>query len=38
LESIVAIAKKYDMFLIFDEIYEKLTYNDADRVLLSDII
>jgi len=38
LESIVAIAKKYDMFLIFDEIYEKLTYNDEDRVLLSDII
>jgi aspartate/methionine/tyrosine aminotransferase len=26
------------MFLIFDEIYEKLTYNDEDRVLLSDII
>ncbi len=38
LESIVAIAKKYDMFLIFDEIYEKLTYDIADKVLLSDII
>jgi alanine-synthesizing transaminase len=38
LEGIVAIAKKYDLFLIFDEIYEKLVYNDADKVPLSDII
>ena len=38
LVSIVDIAKKYNLFLIFDEIYEKLTYRDEDRVLLSDII
>jgi len=38
IESIVAIAKKYDLFLIFDEIYEKLTYEEKDRVLLADVI
>ena len=38
LVSIVDIAKKYNLFLIFDEIYEKLTYEDKDRVLLSDIV
>ena len=38
LVSIVEIAKKYNLFLIFDEIYEKLTYIDEDRVLLSDIV
>lgn len=38
LEKIVDIAKNYNLFLIFDEIYEKLTYLDEDRVLLSDII
>lgn len=38
LEKIVGLAKKYDLFVIFDEIYEKLVYNDQDRVLLSDII
>ena len=38
LVSIVNIAKKYNLFLIFDEIYEKLTYEDKDRVLLSDIV
>ena len=38
LESIINIAKKYNLFVIFDEIYEKLVYNEKDRVLLSDII
>lgn len=38
LEWVVSIAKKYDLFVIFDEIYEKLTFNENDRVLLSDII
>ena len=38
LESIVQIAKKYSLFLIFDEIYEKLTFDKKDMVLLSDII
>ncbi len=36
--SIVDIAKKYNLFLIFDEIYEKLTYEEKDKILLSDII
>jgi aspartate/methionine/tyrosine aminotransferase len=36
--KIVDIAKRYNLFLIFDEIYEKLTYEDKDRVLLSDIV
>jgi len=38
LQNIVYIAKKYDLFLIFDEIYEKLVFNKKDRVLLSEII
>lgn len=38
LEWIVDIAKRYDLFLIFDEIYEKLTFDEKDRVLLRDII
>jgi len=36
--AIVEVAKKYDLFLIFDEIYEKLTYEEKDRVLLADVI
>lgn len=35
---IIDIARKYDLFVIFDEIYEKLTFNEKDKVLLSDII
>lgn len=38
LEYIVDIARKYNLFLIFDEIYEKLTYNSEDRVLLKDVV
>jgi len=38
LEKIVSIAKEYRLFVIFDEIYEKLIFNDKDRVLLSEII
>jgi len=38
LEKIVFIAKKYRLFVIFDEIYEKLVYNNEDKVLLSEII
>jgi len=38
LESIVDIARRYNLFVIFDEIYEKLIYDSSDRVLLSDII
>lgn len=36
--SIVDIAKRYNLFLIFDEIYEKLIFKEKDRVLLWDII
>ena len=38
LEAIIHIAKKYDLFVIFDEIYEKLVYDSKDRVMLSEII
>jgi len=38
LEKIVEIAKKYELFLIFDEIYEKLVYEEKDKIKLSDII
>lgn len=38
LEWIVDIARRYDMFVIFDEIYVNLVYDENDRVLLSDII
>lgn len=38
LEKIVNIAKKYDLFLIFDEVYEKFVFNPKDKVLLADII
>jgi alanine-synthesizing transaminase len=36
--SIVDIAKRYNLFLIFDEIYENLTYEEKDKVLLSEVI
>ena len=36
--SIVDIAKKYNLFLIFDEIYEKLTYEEENKILLADIV
>jgi len=35
---IVNIAKKYNLFVLFDEIYEKLTFDKADHILLKDII
>lgn len=38
LEHIVDIAKRYELFLVFDEIYEKLIFSWETRVLLSDII
>lgn len=38
LEWIIKIAKKYGLFVIFDEIYEKLTFNEKDHILLKDII
>ncbi|MDD4151108.1 MAG: pyridoxal phosphate-dependent aminotransferase [Candidatus Gracilibacteria bacterium] len=38
LEKIIDIARRYSLFVVFDEIYEKLVYNIEDRVILSDII
>lgn len=38
LKSIIDIAKRYKLFVVFDEIYEKLVYNQKERVLLADII
>ncbi len=38
LKEIINIARKYDLFVIFDDIYEKLVYDDKNRVLLSEII
>ncbi len=38
LKKFVKIAKKYNLFLIFDEIYEKLVYDKTNKVNLSDII
>ncbi len=38
LKEIVAIAKKYDLFLIFDEIYRKIIYNGKKSAMLADLI
>lgn len=38
LEWIVKIAKKYSLFLLFDEIYEKLTFDKKYHILLKNII
>ncbi len=38
LEAIVEIAKRYDLFLICDEIYQHIIYNDASSSPLSDVI
>ncbi len=36
--SIVNIAKKYNLFLIFDEIYENLVFDDNEKISLSEIV
>lgn len=38
LEKIVAIAKKYDCFVIFDEIYHHMTFDGVKTTLLHEII
>lgn len=38
LEEIVELAKEYDLFLISDEIYNKITYNGAKAYALSEVI
>jgi len=38
LKEFVRIAKQYKLFLIFDEIYEKLIFDEKNRINLADII
>jgi aspartate/methionine/tyrosine aminotransferase len=38
LEKIVAIAKRYDCFLIFDEIYHHMTFDGVEMIYLHEII
>jgi len=38
LEEIVGIARDYDLFLVFDEIYQNLIYNGASTVRMAEII
>jgi len=38
LEQIIDIARRYELFVVFDEIYEKLVYDEANKVMLKDII
>ncbi|MEM7548671.1 MAG: pyridoxal phosphate-dependent aminotransferase [Bacteroidota bacterium] len=38
LERIIEIAKEFNLFLIFDEIYQNIIYNDAETALMSQII
>jgi alanine-synthesizing transaminase len=38
LERIVAIARKYDQFLIADEVYNNIVYNGQQTVPLSDVV
>ena len=38
LERIVAMAKEFDLFLIFDEIYQNIVYNEATTVSMAEVI
>ncbi len=38
LERIVSIAKEFNLFLVFDEIYQNIIYNGAKSALMSEII
>ena len=38
IEEIVEIAREYDLFLIFDEIYMNIIYNGAQRCTLAEVI
>lgn len=38
LEAIVEIAKRYDLFIICDEVYHNIVYNDTSTSPLSDVI
>jgi aspartate/methionine/tyrosine aminotransferase len=38
LETIVGLAKKYDLFVIFDEVYHNIVYNNQTSVALAELI
>ncbi|MEQ8476263.1 pyridoxal phosphate-dependent aminotransferase [Fulvivirga sp.] len=38
LERMVAIAKEFDLFLIFDEIYQNIVYNNASTATMAEVI
>lgn len=38
LEQMVAIAKEFDLLLIFDEIYQNITYNGASTATMAEVI
>uniref|UniRef100_UPI00404AAC47 pyridoxal phosphate-dependent aminotransferase n=1 Tax=Fulvivirga sp. TaxID=1931237 RepID=UPI00404AAC47 len=38
LERIVAIAKEFNLFLIFDEIYQNIVYNNASTATMAEVI
>ncbi len=38
LEKIVAIARRYNLFLIFDEIYMNIVYGEVETALMSEIV
>jgi aspartate/methionine/tyrosine aminotransferase len=38
MKQFVDLCKKYNLFLIVDEIYEKLVYDKKDKINLSDVI
>lgn len=38
LEKMVAIAREFNLFLIFDEIYQNITYNDAKTASMAEVI
>jgi aspartate/methionine/tyrosine aminotransferase len=38
LERIVAIAKEFDLFLVFDEIYQNIIYNNASTASMAEVI
>jgi alanine-synthesizing transaminase len=38
LEQMVAIARRYNLFMIFDEIYQNITYNGAETSSMAEVI
>ncbi len=38
LEGIISIAREYDLFLVFDEIYQNILYNNASTASMAEVI